>query len=115
MQRFRMYLSYKFDGFNISKKQTRVYQRFFMSTQNNNMFLKNKPHLTIKRLSHVVSWKMYGRPFGRVFLIASITYFGLHFLWWKLYVKEKRAQKQAYLSELEKMVFEITSNPQSTL
>lgn len=75
---------------------------------------------------------MYGRPFGRVFLIASITYFGLHFLWWHLYVEEKRAQKQgtcdkilhdlmsyiykalAHLSQLEKMLLEITSSPQST-
>ncbi|KTW32146.1 uncharacterized protein T551_00828 [Pneumocystis jirovecii RU7] len=109
-----MYLSYKFRSFGIFKKQARIHQRFFASKQNNTVSLKDKPDLTMKISPHIMFWKMYGRPFGRVFLIASITYFGLHFLWWHLYVEEKRAQKQAHLSQLEKMLLEITSSPQST-
>ncbi|KAG4305238.1 hypothetical protein PORY_001408 [Pneumocystis oryctolagi] len=68
----------------------------------------------IMRISpHILFWKTYARPFARVFLTASVTYFGLHFLWWHLYTEEKRTQKKEHLSQLENVLYETISKSRS--
>ncbi|QSL65271.1 hypothetical protein MERGE_002580 [Pneumocystis wakefieldiae] len=57
--------------------------------------------------SHKLFWKTYARPFGKIFLLASITYLGLHFLWWHLYSHEKKREKKESLFRLEKTLHEL--------
>ncbi|EMR10940.1 hypothetical protein PNEG_01085 [Pneumocystis murina B123] len=72
-----------------------------------------KEHNYEGKTSHKLFWRIYARPFGKVFLLASITYLSLHFFWWHLYSEEKKREKKEYLFQLEKTLHELASNSKS--
>ena len=49
---------------------------------------------------HISFYRIYGRPIVRVFLMSSITYYALHYLWWTLEHDEMEADKRAQVTQL---------------
>ncbi|EPY50456.1 hypothetical protein SPOG_01213 [Schizosaccharomyces cryophilus OY26] len=49
---------------------------------------------------HVMFYKNYARPLGKVMLYALATYYGLDLAWWKLNSNEEEAEKKAELEAL---------------
>ncbi|ORY87607.1 hypothetical protein BCR37DRAFT_390146 [Protomyces lactucae-debilis] len=50
---------------------------------------------------HIGFYRQFGRPLTRVFLMSSITYYSLHYLYWSLDYDEMSAEKQQQIRSLE--------------
>ncbi|CAK9840720.1 mitochondrial F1-FO ATP synthase peripheral stalk assembly factor Ina17 [Schizosaccharomyces pombe] len=50
---------------------------------------------------HIMFYKNYARPLGKVTLFALATYYGLEIVWWKLDASEQEAIKNSELRNLE--------------
>ncbi|KTW30128.1 hypothetical protein T552_00606 [Pneumocystis carinii B80] len=108
----------------INKKLPKITARrgIFSKEFNRNMSSRGtetvpvQEHSYERKTSHVcitLFWRMYARPFGKVFLLASITYLSLHYLWWHLYSEEKKREKKECLFQLEKKLHEMALNSKS--
>ncbi|WBW70569.1 mitochondrial F1-FO ATP synthase peripheral stalk assembly factor Ina17 [Schizosaccharomyces osmophilus] len=49
---------------------------------------------------HIMFYKNYARPLGKVMLFALATYYGLDLFWWKMNSNEEEAEKKAELEAL---------------
>ncbi|BFZ55659.1 hypothetical protein PYCC9005_002700 [Savitreella phatthalungensis] len=58
---------------------------------------------------HVGFYKMYGRPLTRVLLMTSITYYGLHWVWWALEMESVEKDKQSKIEQLSEQLGDAVS------
>jgi hypothetical protein len=56
------------------------------------------------RNENTTVWNVYGPPFVNCFLIGSITYIGLHVIWYKLALIELQEEMENKISELENKI-----------
>ncbi len=53
---------------------------------------------------NITVWNVYGPPFVNCFVIGSITYIGLHVLWYKLAFIELQQEMNNKINELENKI-----------
>lgn len=60
---------------------------------------------------HISFYRIYGRPIVRVFLMSSIVYYSLHYLWWRLEYDEMEVEKRQQVGTLAEQLGDAIDDP----